>query len=105
VDALGSVITARPYRRQGHGARVQECVAEIVDGGDADVGGLFCAPETENFYARTGWVTCPGGTLVGPPDAAQPTDAGLRMMRFVSARGQAARDELVARPWRVDWTW
>jgi GNAT superfamily N-acetyltransferase len=105
VDALGSVITARPYRGQGHGTRVQERVAEIIDSGDADVAGLFCAPDSERFYARTGWVTCPGGTLLGPPDAATPVDAGLRMMRFVSARGRAERAELVARPWRVDWTW
>jgi hypothetical protein len=104
VDGLGSVITAGPYRRQGHGARVQNRVARLLESGDADVAALFCAPENAPFYARTGWVACPGGTLVGPSAAAL-SDVGLRMMRFLSDRGRAARATLVDQPWRVDWTW
>jgi GNAT superfamily N-acetyltransferase len=104
VAGLGNVITAAPYRGRGHAAAVQTAVNAALDHGDADVAALFCDSGVEAFYTRTGWVTCPGGTRVGSPEDNR-AHGGIRMMRFLSARGRAARAALTDEPFLVAWTW
>ena len=72
------------------------------DGGGFDVAGLFCAPSLEPFYARSGWSTCPGGTV---EDGAGGPSPDLRMMRFLSPAGRAAERRLREEPLTVGWCW
>ena len=66
---------------------------------------LFCGADLAGFYERRGWVALPAAvTLVGDKAAPAPYDA-LRMMRFVSGRGKAARPAFEGQPWYVGDTW
>jgi len=104
VDGVGNVLTATPYRRQGHGRRVVERVNERLDSGGADVAGLFCSPDLESFYAPAGWLPCPGGTQIGTAlDSVRYPE--LRMMRFLSARGRRGKRGLLELPMYVEWPW
>lgn len=102
VAGVASVITSPPHRGEGHASAVLRAANAVLDGGDADVAGLFCEPGYEAFYRRFGWVTCPGGTI--EDDADEPS-TDVRMMRFLSDAGRAAQRELQDEPMRVAWTW
>lgn len=104
VGGLGNVLTASPYRRQGHGARLLAAVNVYLDGAGFDAAALFCRPDLAGFYARAGWMSCPGGTVVGTALRGPPYPE-LRMMRFLSARGRAAQASFVDRPMLVASAW
>ncbi len=104
VDGVGNVLTAAPYRRQGHAGRVLAWINDRLDRGDADAAALFCASDLEAFYARAGWVPCPGGTLVGAAADRRPYPE-LRMMRFLSPRGRAVARSLRTTALHVEWPW
>src|SRR5688572_6120771 len=99
---LGNVLTASPYRRRGHATRVLAAVNRWLDWSDGDLAGLFCGPHLTSFYARVGWTDCPGGTRVGRRGTAY---GEVRMMRFLSDRGRAARTALVREPIQVPHPW
>ena len=102
VAGLACVLTSPPHRGAGLATTVLREADRLLDDGDADVAALFCEPHLEGFYARLGWVACPGATLVG--EAGEPCE-DLRMMRFLTDAGRAAEDRLRTEPMRVAWTW
>jgi hypothetical protein len=104
IDGVGNVLTATPYRGQGYGRQVVARVNDRLDGGDADAGALFCAPDLQPFYARTGWLLCPGGTRVGTGADSYPYSE-LRMMRLLSARGRTAASSLLTTTMYVSSIW
>lgn len=102
VAGVASVVTSPPYRGEGCGSAVLRAAGALVDGGGFDVAGLFCAASLESFYARSGWSTCPGGTV---EDGAGGPSPDLRMMRFLSPAGRAAERRLRDEPLTVGWCW
>ena len=102
LAGVASVLTSPPHRGEGHASAVLHAANQVLDGGDADVAALFCEPQYEPFYARFGWVACPGGTL--EDDELEPS-TDLRMMRFLSDAGRAAQRRLLDVQLRVRWTW
>ncbi|HYF61704.1 MAG TPA: GNAT family N-acetyltransferase [Herpetosiphonaceae bacterium] len=88
---LTGVFTYPSVRGQGYGLELVRQATAYIDGQDADVALLNCAPATAPFYQRAGWEPLPAArTWIGPPDARKRADE-LLMMRFVSARGQRRR--------------
>jgi GNAT superfamily N-acetyltransferase len=123
VAGLANVMTYPPYRNEGHATRVvREASDHIKAGGcagrggggpthsvggppPADVAALFCDPALREFYARSGWEPIDGGlTLVGPAADPRPFDA-LRMMLFLSEKGQAGRRAFEQQPWHIAHHW
>jgi GNAT superfamily N-acetyltransferase len=101
---LGNVLTSKPYRGQGFAGHLLDDVNAWMERGRFDVSCLFCAASLRDFYARHGWIYCPGGTLVGDARNNRPYPDS-RMMRFLSPRGHDNRAALinetviVAHPW------
>lgn len=104
IDGVGNVLTATPYRGRGYGRQVVERVNDWLDGSDADAAVLFCAPDLESYYARSGWLPCPGGTRVGT-GADSYLYSELRMMRLLSPRGRTAAKSLLTTTMYVSWVW
>jgi GNAT superfamily N-acetyltransferase len=111
VAGLANVLTYPPYRNEGHGTRVVQAASDTIRAGEcagappADVAALFCDPALREFYARCGWEPIDDGlTLIGPAADPRPFDA-LRMMLFLSEKGQAGRRAFEQQPWHVAHHW
>ena len=103
---LGNVFTFPSFRGEGHGGRVVRAATEYLrEGGEADVAALFCEPGLRGFYSGAGWEPMEGATtLTGPPDSPEACEA-LRMMLFVSERGEAGREAFGGAPLYVEHLW
>ena len=100
VAGVASVLTSPPYRGEGHASAVLTEVNRLLDDGGADVAMLFCGPHLERFYARFGWLACPGGTV---EHGERSTD--LRMLRVLSDAGRGAEQRLRHESLHVAWAW
>jgi Acetyltransferase (GNAT) domain len=66
VLGLSNVVTAPPYRREGHASDIVRVVGDLVDASDAEVAILFCEAELVPFYGSRGWVICPASSVQAP---------------------------------------
>ncbi|MEZ4714231.1 MAG: GNAT family N-acetyltransferase [Caldilineaceae bacterium] len=101
---FGNMFTFPPYRHEGHALKVLQAATEYIHQSDADVAALFCREHLISFYAQCGWATMPVPTHVGMPQQYAVKEAP-RMMLFVSAKGQAARQSFAAEALLVGWAW
>jgi hypothetical protein len=69
VLGLSNVITAPPYRGEGHASEILRAVAEFIDNSDAEVGILFCEAGLVPFYGARGWQECLADTVRAPGSA------------------------------------
>lgn len=95
---LSGVFTYPAFRGEGHGSRLVERATHYIQASDADIAILFCDPKRKNFYGRSGWRAVEGSaTLVGEPQNAA-IYPELRMMLFVSEKGERARPRFENEP-------
>jgi hypothetical protein len=88
---LAGVFTQPAWRERGYGRQIVNAGTAYIQGSDADIGLLWCAPCLKNFYAASGWLGLEQArTLVGPPEAPRAYSL-LLMMLFLSQKGQAGR--------------
>ncbi len=103
---LGNVFTFPSFRGEGHASRVVGAATEhALRSGEADVAALFCEPGLRTFYSGAGWEPMEGATtLTGSVDSPEACD-GLRMMLFVSEKGEAVREAFEGMPLYVEHLW
>ena len=93
LRGLGAVFTYPAFRKEGHGGRVVAAATEFIQGTDADVGMLFCAPERVPFYAAHGWQQLANPyACFGDPNQPGLNDE-ITMMLFLSDKAKARRSD------------
>jgi GNAT superfamily N-acetyltransferase len=102
---FGNMFTFPPYRQKGYGRRVLELATEFILNSGVDLSILFCDPQLESFYARTGWQIASSPTRIGTPEQYELYQAAARMMLFVSGKGQRFKESFEEQPVYVGWTW
>ncbi len=105
VDGLGNVLTYPGFRGRGGGTRVVRAATDHIDGRDVDIGALFCAPSLVPFYARCGWEPIRRVDTTSGPTASPQSIDEVRMMRFVSAHGQAGSEGFETQPLHLEFLW
>lgn len=105
VYGLGDVFTFPPFRGEGYARHVVARATDHIRATDGDLGCLFCEPWLEALYVRSGWeAISPGITLIGTAADRRPFEK-LRMMVFLSKRGESARAALSTVPLFVGDPW
>ena len=95
---LSGVFSYPAFRGQGFGERIVRAGTAYIDASDGDIGIFHCAPELARFYARAGWTALEGATtLVGDPAMPETSDE-VMMVRFLSTKGEQAREAFTAEP-------
>ena len=105
VCGLGNVLTYPASRGKGYGRQVVEAATSYIVASDADVAALFCAPALEGFYQKSGWEAIRGGVTLTGPREAPAAYVALRMMLFVSVKGQAGRHAFETPPLHIEHGW
>jgi predicted N-acetyltransferase YhbS len=99
---LGSVLTFPSSRRQGYGSQVVAAATAFIRESGADIAALFTGDDLERFYARHGWEAQHGAeTYI----AAAERIPALRMMLFLTPKGDAARHAYATQPLSVPFGW
>jgi GNAT superfamily N-acetyltransferase len=101
---FGNMFTFAPFRKKGYGKQILRSATEYIREGDADIAGLYCDPSLEPFYASEGWIVTRGETRLGSPKKYSVYEP-IRMMQFVSEKGQASRADFDHLPIYLDWPW
>jgi predicted N-acetyltransferase YhbS len=104
VYGFGNMFTFPPYRREGYGRRVLQMATDYVRQSDVDLAILFCDPKLERYYAASGWQATRTPTCVGTPAHSHIHDV-LRMMLFLTDKGQQGRSDFETLPLYVDTPW
>ncbi len=95
---LSGVFTYPTFRGQGYGSRMVAGATNYIRATDADIAILFCDPRRINFYGRHGWQAMDRATtLVGGKENPR-IEGDLRMMLFLSAKGNQARSKFESEP-------
>ncbi len=106
MECLGNVFTYPGSRRKGYGRRVVGAATRHIRGSGADVAALFCAPALAGFYAASGWEPTPEAATLLTGGGGEPEEHGaLRMMQFVSEKGEAGRRAFGTLPLRIPFPW
>lgn len=95
---LSAVLTYTWFRNLGYGrAVVNACNAEI-DASAMDFAILWTGEDRIAFYTHCGWEHAPHAqTVAGDPERPH-VHEGVVMLRFVSEKGRAAREQLLTQP-------
>lgn len=101
---FGNMFTFPSFRRKGYGRQVLELATDFIKQSDVDIFILFCDPKCESFYAKSGWKVAGSPTRVGVPSEYKIHDL-LRMMLFVSEKGQRGRKDFEEQPVYIDEPW
>lgn len=104
---LGGMMTYPAYRKRGLGGQVLDAAMSLIrEDSAADVALLWTAHHNVHFYTEHGWEAMPNLlTTVGDPANPQVYDEEMRMMLFLSERGQAARPHFEGRVYVGQETW
>lgn len=99
-----AVLTYPAFRNEGWSLRLNVRAAELIDGSDADVGVLTCAPELVDFYGRAGWALAPS-TIVAGPDGATWTSEDVLLTRPTGTGSDRFLKDLRDHPMRIADEW
>lgn len=105
VYGLGNVLTYPASRHQGFGGQVIAAADRYIDRSDADVSALFCTAELEPFYARYGWRRAAETFIISASNEKMTPLDELRMMRFISEKGLAGRQQFMSDPLHIRDIW
>jgi predicted acetyltransferase len=99
VGGISAVFTYPAYRNGGSAREVVRAATAFLDRSDADLAMLFCGEPLRTFYGSCGWDAVDAARILRG-DRAAPTvhEGNLVMMRFISAKGRAARTAFESQP-------
>ena len=101
---LGNMFTFPPYRRAGYGRQAVAAATAYIRGSSVDVGILFCDESLARYYGANGWERMVTPTYIGVPNAANEHKA-VKMMLFVSDKGQHGRTAFADEPLYIEQPW
>ncbi|GAB4130458.1 MAG: hypothetical protein Fur005_16690 [Roseiflexaceae bacterium] len=101
---FGNMFTFPPYRREGYGRQVLDHATEFIRQSAVDLAMLFCDRSLVAFYAASGWEPMPAPTYLGSP-AEQHTHDAIKMILFVSRKGQQGREAFANTPLTIREPW
>jgi GNAT superfamily N-acetyltransferase len=104
LHGFGNMFTFAPFRKKGYGSQILRSATDYIRRNGADVAGLYCDPSLEAYYAKEGWTTTHGETRLGGPEKYHVYEP-IRMMLFVSEKGQASQADFNRLPVYLDWPW
>ncbi len=106
MECLGNVFTYPASRRKGYGRRVVDAATRHIAGSGADIAALFCDPDLQGFYEESGWKPVVGAATLLTGGGGEPEEHhALRMMLFVSEKGEAGRHAFRTSPLRILFPW
>lgn len=100
---LGSVFTYPACRNKGYGRRIVDAATHYIQQSSVGIGLLFAQATLEAFYAKSGWQAIKGTPLFVETMSEEAT--ALKMMLFVSEKGQAGRTIFETQPLYVPQGW
>lgn len=96
---LHGVFTFPDFRSEGYGGKLVKAATDYIQANQqSDLAILFCPPELVPFYSAAGWEWHQDAvTFIGPKDEPYQIEndaekPDIRMMLFLSEKGQAAHD-------------
>lgn len=104
VYGFGNLLTFPPFRRQGYGGQILQRATRFIRESDVDAAILFCDPALQSFYAAQGWGPTHSPTRLGTPERYEDYTP-LRMMLFVSEKGDRRKADFENQPMYIDWPW
>ena len=105
LSGLGNVFTFPSFRRKGYGKQVVQAATKYILDTDTDIGMLFCRVHLAPFYAASGWEAL-GGTLTRIGTASNyRSHKLLRMMLFVSEKGENGQSAFTKQPLYLEHEW